>query len=379
MRAAAALLVVLSHVLRIEHEAWVPGGAVYAPAIEIGKVGVYAFFVVSGFVMYFTSGDEFGSPGAASRFMAKRLVRIAPMYWIFTVLALVSPFMFGWRETKPIGLLLSFAFLPNLTTTSFLPVLPVGWTLSFEMLFYVVFSACLILPRPFGVALLVTIFPACSLATELLDHTSLARLHWWAAIEWWAAGPTMLFVYGVLLAMAQAPLRRFASSARSAWWGVILLISAPTAAWLAGVALSATAQRLVAIAAVTLCILSTSPVRGRFAQVLRLGDASYALYLSHAFVLGALSSCWLAWVGPRNQVLFAILAIGFSCAIASSLHVHLEAPLTRTLRRFLDGVATDGDSDPTIAGIPGDDRRNFRPLIRRRSAPRGGSRQERRT
>ena len=64
LRAVAALLVVFSHVLDLEHKVWMGTGQDYPPGVPFGQLGVYAFFAVSGFIMYFTAGRQFGEPGA---------------------------------------------------------------------------------------------------------------------------------------------------------------------------------------------------------------------------------------------------------------------------------------------------------------------------
>ena len=49
-----------------------------------GFVGVDVFFVISGFIMVHASARLFGKPGARAEFLRRRLVRIAPLYWLVT-------------------------------------------------------------------------------------------------------------------------------------------------------------------------------------------------------------------------------------------------------------------------------------------------------
>jgi peptidoglycan/LPS O-acetylase OafA/YrhL len=59
------------------------------PGMGTGAIGVDLFFVISGFIMVYTTWDDFGAPGSSIRFFARRLIRIAPLYWIATALLII--------------------------------------------------------------------------------------------------------------------------------------------------------------------------------------------------------------------------------------------------------------------------------------------------
>lgn len=132
----AALSVVAFHALGM---AAANGYSMPAPQ---GEWGVDIFFVVSGVVMALTT--EPGDPVAP--FMLRRFKRIAPLYWLATtakiVLMLAVPALFILR-LDPAHVLASYAFIPWPDQTGALhPVLYVGWTLSYEMAFYLAFALC---------------------------------------------------------------------------------------------------------------------------------------------------------------------------------------------------------------------------------------------
>jgi exopolysaccharide production protein ExoZ len=87
LRALAALMVALGH---LQHEALTLAAAKtngFSPVfLGLSGVGVDLFFVISGFVMVFGSRKLFGEPGAAATFMARRVARIVPLYWLMTSL-----------------------------------------------------------------------------------------------------------------------------------------------------------------------------------------------------------------------------------------------------------------------------------------------------
>lgn len=139
-RAVAAYMVVVYHLL---------GQLIYrlypdAKYLTFGAAGVDIFFVISGFIMVVTTSD--GKTGPAD-FLAKRIGRIVPIYWLIT-LVLVALVVAG---LKPLGIMhmepdwvvKSLFFIPFDRDGRIEPVNSVGWTLNYEMFFYLVFALCL--------------------------------------------------------------------------------------------------------------------------------------------------------------------------------------------------------------------------------------------
>lgn len=143
LRAIAALLVVVDHSMSImiskgsllgidSHFAWLFGG-----------IGVKIFFLISGFIMTVTTHGEFSSAGASKRFLYKRFLRVAPLYWIATTAYAARISLQG---TPPhfASLIFSFLFIPQRNDLGIMqPVYGLGWTLNFEMFFYVLFGLAL--------------------------------------------------------------------------------------------------------------------------------------------------------------------------------------------------------------------------------------------
>jgi exopolysaccharide production protein ExoZ len=207
LRAVAAIGVVFTHAITRLSTTF-PGASDHAlftglgGQLTVGDAGVDLFFVISGFIMLHVHRNDFERPGAPLRFMTRRILRIVPIYWLLTTLALVflifAPQLFTthYRSIDLPWIVGSYLFLPiappdwNAT-----PVVGVGWTLNYEMFFYAVFAVALLLPRRLGLQLIFVCFgvlvalgvlwrpsvPLLSLVTNWLLFDFLMGI----AIAWW--------------------------------------------------------------------------------------------------------------------------------------------------------------------------------------------------
>ena len=107
------------------------------------------FFVISGFVIFSLTEHQVIGP---RRFLLDRLARIAPLYWLATLLAFTAVSLglplYG-CSSDPLLLLKSLLFIPAYSPNGHLwPTLLLGWTLNYEMFFYLLFAVFLCLPGP---------------------------------------------------------------------------------------------------------------------------------------------------------------------------------------------------------------------------------------
>lgn len=328
LRGVAAFGIVAHHVLDALDNHLAPGWTAWNPVI--GTFGIDLFFVISGYVMAMSVDRRDPS---VRRFLFDRITRIVPLYWLLTFAACI-PLLLGMKifANKIFSadhLLRSLLFLPPLTPgDSPFPILFVGWTLNYEMGFYLLFALAIgVLPGRLRKGAVVFGLSAACLAHALSNGAllpsagdpivagfALGILVWEAQSRAWIdrlAGLPVLLAGAcgfVLIDMADVDVH---SSAR-------LGVSACAAAIVAGaVALERSGTLLWAD------------------QLKRLGDASYALYLAHPFVLQVVGK--LALVGGLTATtggiaLSILIMIAASIACGFFVHEWVEKPLTARLR-----------------------------------------------
>src|SRR5262245_61986931 len=142
LRFIAALMIVYAHVSYIPIHVTGSNGSIPQVLATLCLSGVDIFFVISGVII-----TKIACGRDPWEFIWSRVRRILPLYFICTIpfLATAISTGFGWRDA-----LATFLLWPA-TDQMTLPVLPVGWTLCFEMLFYICVALVLVQRRLFFV------------------------------------------------------------------------------------------------------------------------------------------------------------------------------------------------------------------------------------
>lgn len=138
-RGVAALLVVLVHASSMFAEAKYFGQMPIGGLFKFGHAGVDFFFVLSGFIIYFIHAGELGDRQYVAAYWAKRFIRLMPVYWvvlaIYGVILVFSPTKDRY-EQELTAVLTNILLIPQAHG----PILGVSWSLSHEILFYLLFS-----------------------------------------------------------------------------------------------------------------------------------------------------------------------------------------------------------------------------------------------
>lgn len=330
LRAVAAILVVIQH-YQIPLKFLAKKGINDLPVLFsfgnmgiIGAVGVPIFFVISGFVMGLQPETE-GWRGIWG-FFAKRLLRIVPIYWFLTIVVFLY---YGYH----VGSFDAVHLLRSLTFTSGgAPVILPGWTLEYEMMFYVAF-AVIVASGLFGnslrgIAALIALFVVLSASNvygarwafigypiilEFCAGLIVSRLYLQRDVA--AIWPAYLVVAGAIFYIS-AVRNGFGMPMIDLYWGVgsfFLVLG-------------------------LVCAEANGYVFGKGRIWALLGGASYSIYLVHYPFMAAFG--WLFWRWPSLQTLpVADIALVYlvACGVAAGVLVHLiiEKPLARLLNRWL--------------------------------------------
>lgn len=142
LRALAASIVAFTHLAFGFANHIGPGLGLARASGHASQVAVALFFIVSGFIMVIASEDLFGTSGASRTFWTKRCVRIFPAYWLASSLLAVI-FVILHIPFKINEFFLSLLLIPY-PNDQFIgrPIffLWPGWTLFYEIIFYVLFG-----------------------------------------------------------------------------------------------------------------------------------------------------------------------------------------------------------------------------------------------
>lgn len=301
LRGAAAFGVVLFHA----------GGFAKVP-LQWGAFGVDLFFVISGFLMVCIT-DARSRPWP---FLKDRLLRIAPLYWLATVAAFVLQ---GRDAARLDALFASLLFLPwGGEAPRYFPILNVGWTLNYEMLFYLLFACSLFLPRRLQLA---------GLAAAFLGLAMLWKTRIGGALPWafWGHPIILEFLAGAVLGAAWRALGR---------WGlaggfVLVVVASILLRQIGGIAVGLIYLWLAAgaVGGAVLLERARKPLR----VPLLLGDASYSIYLWHYLAIAAVAPILGSRLAPGVQVA-AYVVIGVAVGLA--MHLAVERPLLKARSRL---------------------------------------------
>lgn len=294
LRAVAALMVVVLHI-----HSTIDFMRHGAAEIAWLRGGVDIFFIISGFVMVRSTEGKAISP---QDFFIRRCQRIVPLYWLATLVmmtAIEDAFLFKFAS-------MFFIPVPNPESGVWAPVVEPGWTLNYEMFFYLLFAISLFIAEKWRFWVLASVFSALALMSLYVPAGSVLGFY---------TNPIIVeFLFG--MAIAKFNLK-----------GPTLLV--PVGFALMYLLYPFIDSRLVSLGVpaafiVTGAIGSEQKVKSyRIFSVL--GDASYSIYIFHLLALGVLVKHWER-LGIDTQY-FAPVAGIFVIVTAVLLHWFLERPI----------------------------------------------------
>lgn len=336
LRAIAAYSVVVYHCLIRFVQ---PTDVLSHAYLDLPASGVDLFFIISGFIMVHTTHrDE-----TAASFAVKRVARVVPLYWAATFAVIAIVLFRDWALPaallSPDSILASLLFIPHVDAwNKTYPILFVGWTLNYEMLFYGLFALTLFLPSawrlPAIIALItfVWMLANAALSTNIDGDGVLAHFY---------AEPILFeFAAGCILAHVLR-LPAVAAFVRSTPMWPFALAGAAGLAILPALMPLDTPSILRYGAPVTLLVFAAAGQDlyrepARQSLLTRLGDASYSAYLLHPVVMVLVVQATLTL--PDNAVT-SIIVTGTTLALTIAVSLlslkYFERPATTFTRKLL--------------------------------------------
>jgi exopolysaccharide production protein ExoZ len=334
LRALAAYSVVVYHCLMRFVTPADPIGQAY---LDLPSGGVDLFFVISGFVMVHTTRDD----EKPYWFATKRIARIVPLYWAATAIVIAMVLLREWifpnvRLTAE-TIFSSLFFIPHADAAGKLfPILGVGWTLNYEMMFYALFAISLFLPKAWR---LLAVIGLITLVWSIATVAKAANLDGGSVIADFYAHPIIFeFAAGCVIAHAlrMPPVIAFVRATPMwpvalAGFAAFLLLPALAPAGTSSV-LRYGAPAILVVFAAAAQDLYRAPARESF--VTRLGDASYSAYLLHPVVIPLMGQAALLTLGTGLLVEGVILIATMVVTAIASLYSmkYFEKPTAAFLR-----------------------------------------------
>lgn len=344
LRALAAIMVVVFHLVsqlrRMGYSGYWPMGL---------SSGVDIFFVISGLIMWVTtSGRRIG----VLDFWRRRLTRIVPLYWLLSTVAvlvmLIAPHQLQTARFELHHVVFSYLFIPSMHPVlhSLEPIIIPGWTLNYEMFFYLIFGLWLLVPEKFrfaGVGVVILALVMLGVLTNASSvraegfYTSSIMLEFLIGI-----GLGVLITQREVLDRLKVPL---------AWLllaiGLLLAVCLP-------MAYPATARVITRGLPSGLIVAATIGLElnqgiGKFRWGHLLGDASYSLYLVQFWTLAAFSLVWnkLFNDGALAMITYCVCATIGTVIAGVLCHLLIEKRLTALFQsinqnRKSEALGSDG-------------------------------------
>lgn len=292
-----------------------------------GQIGVDLFFVISGCVMVLASANR---ELRSVEFIKARLIRIVPLYWLillaFLPLAAADPRRQGWPALSEI--VKTFLFIPytDSKTLEMLPYFSPGWTLTYEMFFYLLFAATLRLRSALAqVLILGALFSFLVTLRSFLDEPG--------AIMFRFTSPLFFeFLAGMILATNVRRLQQL-----PAWAGAVLFSFVLGFIWMESIAGENQLPRYLSLGIPATGLVAAGLIAENAVKRWRklgplelLGDASYSLYLTHlpvVMIAHGILGKGLLRPGPAVLVMTCCMMVGVL------IHFAIERPLLSAVRR----------------------------------------------
>jgi exopolysaccharide production protein ExoZ len=331
LRGIAAALVVIDHAEGMARIDKYFGTLAWNGVLTKGAIGVDLFFVISGFIIVYVALEKNTIIPRIDiiRFLKKRAVRILPFMWLCII---------GYATLRYMGRGL-FEPLPYLRAMVLWPVGDIApnliWTLRHEMLFYVVFGVSVLIPwRPMKWFLFVYFL------SPLLYWEGGAYLagvtNLWG--DFFFSRTHLLFGCGYLLGICYLKFPQLRELKLFPHW-IIVVVPTPLLlvyANIFGDLLGTTLQVLFTGSLGLLIVFCSLTMNARSPLLVfeQLGNASYAIYLTHTAFLSAVLGLTHIITPEINVKIVHAMAVIIAILAGCIVHFLIERPLLSKLSRW---------------------------------------------
>jgi len=289
---------------------------------QIGNFGVSIFFLLSGYIMASICTTD------TSSFLRRRIIRVIPSYWLMTILlycvAATFPQLVNATQAVPIELVKSLLFIPFMKQNGlFQPILFVGWTVNYEMLFYAVLALSLVVfkrrPLQGATAILLSIMGISSLFAQT---NAVARFYSDSII--------LEFILGLIAFYCVHAIPTQSAQRLKYLWAVTMMVCLISLPLVDALDIYPAATPLIRFGLLSFlliwssCLLALGGNDIRPGLIVLIGDASYVMYLSHFYIEAFLDKL----VGRYIPIFHTTTTFGclfsVSLAVGASVYLYLK-------------------------------------------------------
>lgn len=294
--------------------------------------GVYYFFALSGFMVYYIFNKDFGNKRKIREYLYGRFIRIYPIYWILTLCVLPIYFIFpslgSGTERELLHIIASIFLFPD----GDYPILSVAWSLTHTVFYYLVISLAffknkwvsIIIPFAWGIisfAYGVHLFDSLNYFVNFLFNFN-----------------NLIFLSGIGCAFTVTRVKMNLSL--SCLLVLVGMLGFPVS-WINEQFgfLEVDLQVLTTLSSILILLgfasidLQREVKIPKFAKLL--GDASFSIYLTHFTWMSALSILLSSSpITVMPNFLVALLLIVSSLIVGCLVYLLLERPLNGKLKEF---------------------------------------------
>ncbi len=365
MRGYAILLVIAVHVWHV------PGALTpwFQRVVEYGQMGVQLFFVVSALTLclsYARRGDE---RQPVAKFAIRRFFRIAPLYYLGILiygglsLLLHAPTLSAYT---PVNVAANVLFLHGLFPPAINTVVPGGWSIGVEMLFYALFPLLFVLAHRWyerwGVRALWGLTGA-AIAGNFVAQTALHLV--WKPMEnvsfayFSIINQLPVFLLGMTLyfsgrqGVVQPHRRGMAVNAAA----FALLTALGFVLWSVGGLAFALIPTVAGLSFVFLVRLVRDVPALRPRTIRRIGQVSYSMYIFHfifaSYLVSAIAQRTLTSANPYVAfVLSYLVVVACTFGVALLSERHIERHGIALGKRLIDRINTRLKPAPAPPAFP---------------------------